>query len=100
MRTDEVDGGQAGAVLTVRNAAGQVVAFNQTPPNPAFPGGNGDLQVVAIDPVPRSSNDPDATDTVIVSVTIPNTVPDGSLVTIEGVAQYFDVDDISEGSGD
>lgn len=91
VRTDEDDGanpaGSAGAAIIIRSASGQVVAAGQTPANPSY----GGVAVVDLTGVPKSSGAPSPSDTVILTLTIPASVPDGSLVTIEGVTQFFDL---------
>lgn len=97
MRTDENDAagiaGQAGAAVTIRTASGQVVAAGQTAANPTY----GGVAVVDLGGVPKSSGAPTQTDTLILTLTIPGSVPDGTLVTVEGVVQSFD---FQEDAGD
>lgn len=90
VRTDENDSvptaGSAGAAVVIRSASGQVVAAGQTDPNPTY----GGVKVVDLPGAPKTSGAPTIADPLILTLTIPNSVPDGTLVTIEGVTQFFD----------
>lgn len=93
MRTGEPDGGQIGGGIIVRTGDGQVVATSQTPVD-TTPGANfNGLRVVAVDAEPLTSGGPSATDTEVITATVPGTVPDGTLITVEGTVQAFDFND-------
>ena len=82
MRSKEADGGEQTASMIIRTAGGQVVAAGASPFSQAV--GN----------EPLTSSAPSSTSgTEVVSVTIPNSVPDGTLVTIDVDLQAFDGND-------
>lgn len=89
-RSDEEDGGEAGAGLVVTSQTGVLLAADQTAESTEFPG----RFVVDVPAVPKTSGEPSGgDDTELVSVTIPSGVPAGTQCVISGTGQFFDFDD-------
>jgi hypothetical protein len=89
-RTDEEDGGEAGAGLVITSQGGDLLAAGQTAESAEHPG----RFVVDVPAVPKTSGEPTGgDDTELVSVTIPNGVPAGTQCVVSGTGQFFDFDD-------
>ena len=91
MRTEEADGGFAGAGIIVKDPENGMVLCGEVT-DPASGGENDGTNTVPVDAVPLNSNRPDGTDTILTECEV-TAAPTGGGVLVNATGQFFDFND-------